>query len=128
MPPSRSNPPSLLTRLTASLGVALVLVLTVLAVSPALHAWLHKTPPTVAPCGHDHGPAPHAPDDDHDHNDDAGCVVTLFAHGGSELAAAPTLLVAPARALVGDLLLSVEFCAPSAPAHTLPPGCGPPAA
>ena len=38
MPPSRSNPPSLLTRLTASLGVVLVLVLTVLAVSPALHA------------------------------------------------------------------------------------------
>lgn len=126
MTPSRSTLPTLLTRLTASFGVALVLVLTVLAVSPALHAWLHSAPPTVAPCGHDHGPAPHAPDDDHNHADDAGCIVTLFAHGGSELAAAPTHLVAPARALVGDLLLSVDFCAPSAPAHTLPPGCGPP--
>ena len=126
MPPSRSNPPSLLTRLTASLGVVLVLVLSMLAASPALHAWLHTAPPSVTPCGHDHGPAPHTPDEDHADADDAGCIVTLFAHGGSELATAPTHLVAPARALVGDLLLSVEFCAPSAPAHTLPPGCGPP--
>lgn len=123
---------SLPTRLTASLGAALVLVLTILAVSPTLHAWLHAEPVATsahAACGHDHGtrpaPAPLA-DHDHRHADDAGCIVTLFSHGGSELAVAPALLSARPLAFLGDTLPLSVFCAPSAPAYLLPPCCGPP--
>lgn len=132
----RSTDPTLLTRLTASLGAALVLVLTILAVSPALHAWLHDEPADAAPhatCSHGHAhPAPDRGDHlpaapAHAADDDAGCVVTLFAQGGSELAVAPAVLPSPRLAQIGDILPLSVFCAPSAPAHLLPPGCGPPA-
>jgi hypothetical protein len=66
-------PPSWSGRLTAGLGVALVLMLSVLAASPELHAWVH---------GHQVVPAEHAgagqpPVGDADHE----CAVTLFALG-----------------------------------------------
>jgi hypothetical protein len=68
----------MLTRSVASLGVALVLVLTVLAASPELHERLHGHGPVAAqPAQHDGGHSPGGqPADDED-----GCVVTLFAQG-----------------------------------------------
>ena len=120
----------LATRFTAALGAALVLVLTILAVSPSLHAWVHAEPADSAAhaaCSHGHAhptvPAP-APDSC---DDDSGCIVNLFAQGGSELVAAPALLPAPRLADLGTFLSPSDFCAPSAPAYLLPPGCGPPA-
>ena len=64
--------PSTLHRVTAVFGVALVLLLSVLAASPELHAWVH---------GHEDvaqadGPG-HTPVGDADHE----CAVTLFASG-----------------------------------------------
>jgi len=118
---------SLATRLTAALGAALVLVLTILAVSPSFHAWVHAEPADPAPhakCSHGH----------HHHHDapasadvEAGCIVNLFSQGGSELVTLPALLPAPRFAPAGDTLPLSVFCAPSAPAYLLPPGCGPPA-
>ena len=124
---------SLATRFTAALGAALVLVLTILAVSPSLHAWVHAEPVDSAPhatCSHGHAhhshtpvPAP-APDSC---DDDSGCIVNLFAQGGSELVTAPAVLQAPRLADLGTFLSPSAFCAPSAPAYILPHGCGPPA-
>lgn len=124
----------LLTRLTALAGSALVLLLTVLAASPQWHAFFHAAEhsarhavpaASTCPSGHDHHhghPAPSLP-----HADDELCVITQFAHGASELAVAPSLLVAQPLARTGDALPLSVFCAPSAPAYLLPPGCGPPA-
>jgi hypothetical protein len=64
-----------MTRAAASLAVALVLVLTVLASSPELHERLHGHVP-VAP-GHAGGHTAGGPAGD----DEDGCVVTLFAQG-----------------------------------------------
>jgi hypothetical protein len=68
---ARSSPPS---RIVASLGIALVLALTVFSASPELHGWLHGHEPGAAEVGHHdgHGQVP---------CDDDGCVVTLFAQG-----------------------------------------------
>ena len=123
----------LATRFTAALGAALVLVLTILAVSPSLHAWVHAEPvdsAAHAACSHGHAhhthtPAPAPAPDTCD--DDSGCVVNLFAQGGSELVTAPALLPAPRLADLGTFLSPSAFCAPSAPAYILPHGCGPPA-
>ena len=123
----------LATRFTAALGAALVLVLTILAVSPSLHAWVHAEPvdsAAHAACSHGHAhhthtPAPAPAPDSCD--DDSGCIVNLFAQGGSGLVAAPALLPAPRLADLGTFLSASDFCAPSAPAYLLPPGCGPPA-
>ena len=71
-----SHQPSLLHRLTAVLGVALVLILSVLAANPKLHAWVHG-PETTA-----NRAAPgHEPVGDTDH----ACAVTLFAGGVESL-------------------------------------------
>ena len=123
----------LATRFTAALGAALVLVLTILAVSPSLHAWVHAEPADSAAhaaCSHGHAhhshtpvPAP-APDSC---DDDSGCIVNLFAQGGSELVTAPAVLPAPRLADLGTFLSPSAFCAPSAPAYLLPHGRGPPA-
>lgn len=91
-------------RLIAAAGVALVLALTVLSVSPALHAWLHGEKQL-------------------DPNDD--CAVVLFAHGLTPALAALVLLglyLRPRleRILFPDVLVLV------APSFDLPPGCGPP--
>lgn len=106
----------------------MVLMLTVLAASPAFHAWLHADTNVLAKCGHDHGTTAPSPLKDREGADDAGCVVTLFAQGGAELAFAPALLAAPPLRVLRDSRPSADFCAPSAPAHLLPPGCGPPLA
>jgi len=68
----------LLKRTVASLAVALVLVLTILAASPELHERLHGHGPDAAGVAHQDGvPSPRGqPADDED-----GCVVTLFAQG-----------------------------------------------
>lgn len=74
------------TRLIACATASLVLLLSLSAVSPELHAWLHESglgkAATTCPHGHAHGvtkaaqPAqPSADDEDHE------CAVTLFAHG-----------------------------------------------
>jgi len=94
----------LMRRLIAAGGVALVLALTVLAVSPALHAWLHG-------------------ENQLDPNDD--CAVVLFAHGLTPALAALVLLGLVLRPRLEqpsapDLLFLV------APSFDLPPGCGPP--
>jgi len=126
----RPPPLPLLTRLTASLAATVVLLLTVLAVSPALHAWVHGETLASSATGHGHAhghtcqhhPAePAAPE-----TCDVGCVVTLFAQGGSELAIAPALLAPVSLCLIATLSVATVPVA-AKPAHTLPPGCGPPA-
>jgi len=62
---SRHTAPPLVGRLLAGGCVALVVLLAVLAASPALHEWLH----------HDAGDADHE------------CAVTLFQHGADMVAA-----------------------------------------
>jgi hypothetical protein len=68
---ARPSPPS---RIVASLGIVLILALTVLSASPELHGWLHGHEPGATEAAHQdgHGQVP---------CDDDGCVVTLFAQG-----------------------------------------------
>jgi hypothetical protein len=117
-------------RLTAAVGVALVLALNLLAVWPDGHAWLHPTPAkTSYPHTHAHTPShDHAPSDG-DGSRETGaddCVVVKFAQGNANCAAAPLLLSAPVLASRATLSVTPDFVAAS-PAHFLPPGCGPPA-
>jgi hypothetical protein len=96
--------PEPLRRLVAAAGVAVVLALTVLAVSPALHAWLH-------------GEKHLDPDDD--------CAVVLFAHGLTPALAVVLLLgqfLRPRR----EKPPAPEILFLVAPSFDLPPGCGPP--
>ena len=91
-------------RLLAAGGVALVLLLSVLAASPGLHAWLHGN----------------AGETDHE------CVITLFQHGVVAAAAEVALVV------VALVLLAWVAAAPAAlylapPRYWLPPGHAPPA-
>jgi len=76
MPRRSPRPPTLLTRVVATLAVALVLVLAVLAASPELHERLHGHAMAAAahPGGGPSGAGQSADDED-------GCVVTLFAQG-----------------------------------------------
>ena len=92
-----------LRRLLAAGGVALVLLLTVLAASPELHARLHGT----------------AGEADHE------CVITLYQHGVGSAAVEVTLVV------VLLVLLARVAAAPAAlhlalPGHWLPPALAPP--
>lgn len=116
-----SHPRSLLTRLTALLGIGLVLLLNVLAASPSLHEALHAPAASDhghSSCNHDHSAPSTAPDHD--------CVVSAFAHGHAEIGTAPLAL--PAVALTAFATLApTGAVALSAPAFLLPPGCGPPA-
>jgi hypothetical protein len=126
----------LFTRLTALASAALVLVLTILAASPQWHALLHPDEysayhaPAAAPtcpAGHHHShgePAPALPDSD----DDELCVVTQFSQSQAALLVAALILAAQPLAAPAPPRPFSDFCAPSAPAHTLPPGCGPPLA
>ncbi|QYM78273.1 hypothetical protein K0B96_13315 [Horticoccus luteus] len=72
---SRSHRPSFLRRTLAVAAALIVLALTILAVSPALHARLHAATP--------------------DHAGEQGCVVSLFAQGIEPLLAAAVLIAAP---------------------------------
>ena len=124
----------LFTRLTALASSALVLLLTVLAASPQWHALLHAAEhsaphtPTAAPtcpAGHNHShgePAPALPDSDRDEL----CVVTQFSQNQAALLVALVLLSGEPVALRSAPFRPALFCAPCAPGHTLPPGCGPP--
>ena len=124
----------LLTRLTALASTALVLLLTVLAASPQWHALLHAAEhsahhaPAAAPtcpAGHHHShgePAPTHPASDNDEL----CVVTQFSQSQAALLVALVLLSGEPVALRAAPFRPALFCAPSAPAHTLPLGCGPP--
>jgi hypothetical protein len=91
-------------RLVAAAGVAVVLALTILAVSPTLHAWLHGEKQLDA-------------------NDD--CAVVLFAHGLTPALAAIVLLGLFLRQRAESLPLP-ELLLLVAPSFDLPPGCGPP--
>jgi hypothetical protein len=101
----RSHRWDTLRRLLAGAAAVLVLMLAVLAVSPSLHAWLHGEKTLDA---------------------DDGCAVVLFAQGITPAIGAALLVAAALRRLPGRL---AEPFAPwfAAPAHQLPPGCGPPA-
>jgi hypothetical protein len=111
-------------RFTAVLGIALVMALNLLAVWPEAHAWLHgesdeechraptQSGAAFSPAGHE--------------TDEESCVVTQFAHGHSGLGVAPALLAAPLVVPSAACVATDSFSA-SAPAHLLPPGCGPPA-
>jgi hypothetical protein len=68
----------MLTRATASLACALVLALVAFAASPQLHERLHGHDLQAGAAAHHGGALPgHLPAGD----DDAGCVVNLFAQG-----------------------------------------------
>jgi hypothetical protein len=99
-----------LQRLFAVGSVALVLLLTVLAASPAAHEWIH---------GHAEGAAQTAG------ADEDGCVVTLFAHGAFSAVVFAALLIVcffPIAVVPG----SRETPGRSVPRYWLPPLCGPP--
>lgn len=77
----------------AWLSIALVVTLSIFSGSPQLHAWLHAHEPAN---GHESGAAGHhevraasdlrhegASDSSEEPDDDAGCIVTIFAHGVS---------------------------------------------
>lgn len=104
---SRLHRPSPPRRVLAGAAALIVLALTILAVSPALHARLHAAPP--------------------DHGNDQACAVSLFAQGIEPLLVATSLVVAPvARAFaaprpVRELFLPV-------PRFLRLPERGPPAA
>jgi hypothetical protein len=92
-------------RVVAGIGVALVLALTVLAVCPSLHAWLHG--------------------EEHLDNDD-GCAVVLFIHGATVAAATAIVAAVTLRATADRLPAPAELLL-GAPRFQFPPGCGPPA-
>jgi hypothetical protein len=113
--------PSLFTRLVAGAGVALVLLLNVLAACPEAHEWIH---------GHEE-PAAHGANATGSHHHDAdkpdedGCVVTLFAHGVITATIFAAIIVALFR-LVAITVQPGEALCLSAPPYWLPPLCGPP--
>jgi hypothetical protein len=92
-------------RLVAAGCAALVLALTVLAVCPSLHAWLH-------------GEKQLDPDDD--------CAIVLFAQGLTPALAAIVALVVALRVL-GETLPEAPSLFLAARPFQFPPGCGPPA-
>jgi hypothetical protein len=94
---------SLLHRLVAANGIALVLLLAALAASPGLHAWLHG----------DAGEADHE------------CAVTLFQHG------ADVAVAVLAVAATGSIVVALVVTPPAEPVlaprrYWLPPGHAPP--
>lgn len=91
-------------RIVAGLGIALVLLLDVLAVCPEAHEWFH-----------------------HDADQDAHeCVVTHFLHGSTPPLENVPLVVEPIPRPSDEAPSLVALIAPEAPAFFLPPGCGPP--
>jgi hypothetical protein len=107
-------PPHL--RLLAGVGVLLVLALTVLAASPAAHAWAHGHAETCP--GHEHPPAPQE-------EDDSGCAVVLFA-AGLDVPAGPVALLSPATIAGGVLPVTAAEPLLSRPRYLRLPERGPP--
>jgi hypothetical protein len=104
-------------RLAALAGVALVLWLSVLAVSPELHEWLHGDAHAAEHTGHDHA----APVGDADH----ACAVTLFAHGVEALLI--VLLLVLARSLARSTgLRAADWLIAARPPYWLVPSHAPP--
>jgi len=97
---------SLLRRFTAALSIALLLLLNVAAVSPALHEHLHEHDA-------DHMSASHA------------CAVVLFGNG-LVLDAASVHTAPPAPAFIHFAPRATTIVV-AAPPHRLPPGRAPPA-
>lgn len=120
---SHSNRPTLLGRLSAWTGVALVVLLAWLAADPAAHAWLHDNQDrhdsgTCAGHHHQHGSLP---------DDDDACVITQFAQGHFDLVLAPAGITG-AMAQRNDFVARPLSILVSRVEHCLPPGCGPPVA
>lgn len=115
------RPESLLNRTTALLAAVCVLVLTVLAVSPELHAGLHaKAEAAHADCAHHDADVPVG---------EAGhaCVVTLFSHGAMALLVFCLLLLA--RPTVAGLTLrATDEIIVAQPRYRLVPSHAPPTA
>jgi hypothetical protein len=110
-------------RLTAWLGIALVLALNILAVRPDLHEALHATDQATSghshTCSHGHQHTAPVTSDDHD------CVISTFAHGHADCAVAP--LAVPTVAFTQVAAISAaSFFIPGETEFLLPPGCGPP--
>jgi hypothetical protein len=147
--------PSFSTRLIAGAGVALVLLLSVLASSPEAHEWIHGhggctannanasggvvrllnalgTSPRArawinSHSGHTMPGANAGCADNHDpaNPDDDGCVVTLFAHGVVTATVFAALVIALFRLVSFTAPPGAALCLP-APHYLLPPLCGPP--
>ncbi|HWA28265.1 MAG TPA: hypothetical protein VG734_21615 [Lacunisphaera sp.] len=105
-------------RLTAVLGIALVLLLNLLAASPELHAWVHGKENA-----HEHSTPGHEPVVEGDHQ----CAVTLFAHGAEALLV--FCLVMLARLLARSIILRAgDEIARTRPRYWLVPSHAPPVA
>jgi hypothetical protein len=113
-------------RLTAAVSAALVLVLNLLAVWPAGHAWLHGQPvlsECVCPHAAAKGDSPSGEGAESDH----GCIVSLFAQGATAWFGG--LVLAPSPALDATATGATPTApAAKAPRFLRPPGCGPPVA
>jgi hypothetical protein len=117
------NRPSLPTRLTALLAIALVMALTVLASSPELHERLHGHHAGAAGASHDEGVPAQAPKADQDD----GCVVTLFAQG-VVLALAIVALAFTGVTLRARVFAVFDRIIPEAPRYLHLPTQAPPSA
>jgi hypothetical protein len=112
----------MLSRAAASLAVALVLALTVLAASPDLHERLHGNGPGVAGTSHhDAGRS----DGGRAADDEDGCVVTLFAQG-IVLALALLVLALAGRTLRLPAFGPGDRVSPAAPRYLRLPTQAPP--
>lgn len=114
---------SLLHRLVAVMGVAIVLFLAVMSVRPDLHEELcQHAAKAASACGHIHSPDADKPAQD---NGADACVISLFAHG-HVLTALILVFLFALRVVRADAFTLVDFVALPAPAYRLPHGCGPP--
>ena len=111
--------PSLPRRLTATLGIALVVLLNLLAAWPEAHQYLHRAEHAAA----EHSTSDHQPVGD----DDDGCAVVLFAHGHVLAALMLFVLLLIGLVRIGSIL---PEHAPTLAAvdYRLPQSCGPPLA
>jgi len=101
----RTAGPDLFFRMVASICAALVLTLAILAVCPALHAWLHGEKQL---------------------DDDDDCAVVLFVQGVTPALAAIVAIAIGLRELA-DELPAPRILFLAARRFQLPPGRGPPA-
>lgn len=116
---STDRKPSVRRRLTAILGLELVVVLNVLAVWPEAHEFFHQ----VGRAATAKSPAEHRPESD----DEDNCVVAAFAHGHVFSGSVALLAVLLGRPEAGAIMPEQMLALFSAD-RRLPPGCGPPSA
>jgi len=103
-------------RITAVFGVALVLLLNVLAAGPELHAWVHGPQDAAKHAGPEHAPV-----GDADHE----CAVTIFA-GGVSLLLAFFLVLLARVSIRNQALLSSDWRIVTRPHYWLVPSHAPP--